>query len=266
MTDNFHDTMDFPGGNPQRFSGFSLTGSEGNGWLHQGPHGRIDSIANVSLAREAYHMRLDVDPAIRTKWQALLDSLAELARVPAALIMHVQDPHIEVYGSSRSDGNPYSVGDREEWQGSGLYCEWVIKNRRELLVSNAVDEPDWADNPDIKLGMVAYLGFPICQPGGEVFGTLCILDSQANSFSPLIERVMLNYREMLEAHLLLLDQRRRLMRTLQGILPICSVCKKIRDEENNWHHLEDYLVQHTAAELSHGLCPVCLEQFMPDLT
>lgn len=46
---------------------------------------------------------------------------------------------------------------------------------------------------------------------------------------------------------------------LQKLLPICCYCKKIRDDDNYWHQLESYLVEHTQARFSHGVCPDCLE-------
>lgn len=47
------------------------------------------------------------------------------------------------------------------------------------------------------------------------------------------------------------------VKQLQGLLPICSYCKKIRDEQNYWHRVESYLSEHTAVEFSHGICPSC---------
>ena len=44
---------------------------------------------------------------------------------------------------------------------------------------------------------------------------------------------------------------------LEGIIPICCVCKKIKDDQNGWHQLERYVSDHSEAEFSHGLCPVC---------
>lgn len=48
------------------------------------------------------------------------------------------------------------------------------------------------------------------------------------------------------------------VQTLREILPICSYCRKIRDDENYWHTVEDYIGQHTATRFSHGICPSCL--------
>jgi two-component system, cell cycle sensor histidine kinase and response regulator CckA len=58
---------------------------------------------------------------------------------------------------------------------------------------------------------------------------------------------------------LALDQ----VRTLRGLVPICSACKKIRDDAGFWHQVETYVHDHTEAEFSHGLCPDCLPTFFP---
>jgi PAS domain S-box-containing protein len=47
------------------------------------------------------------------------------------------------------------------------------------------------------------------------------------------------------------------VRTLQAFLPICSYCKRIRDDENYWHAVESYISSHTATQFSHGICPAC---------
>ena len=49
------------------------------------------------------------------------------------------------------------------------------------------------------------------------------------------------------------------VRTLQAILPVCSYCKKVRDDENYWHSVEGYIQTHTDTQFSHGICPSCYE-------
>jgi PAS domain S-box-containing protein len=48
------------------------------------------------------------------------------------------------------------------------------------------------------------------------------------------------------------------VRTLQEILPICSYCRKIRDDENYWHTVEGYIAEHTSSRFSHSICPNCM--------
>jgi len=53
---------------------------------------------------------------------------------------------------------------------------------------------------------------------------------------------------------------------LQGLFPICSYCKKIRDDQNYWEQIDHYIARHSAAQFSHGVCPDCYEKFArPDL-
>lgn len=55
------------------------------------------------------------------------------------------------------------------------------------------------------------------------------------------------------------------IKTLKGILPICSVCKKIRDGKGYWNQIEIYIREHSDAEFSHGICQECAKKMYPDL-
>lgn len=53
------------------------------------------------------------------------------------------------------------------------------------------------------------------------------------------------------------------IKTLSGMLPICSSCKKIRDDEGYWNVLERYIMDHSEAEFTHGICPDCMLELYP---
>ena len=56
------------------------------------------------------------------------------------------------------------------------------------------------------------------------------------------------------------------VKQLEGIVPICSYCKKIRDDKNYWQRIEQYITEHSEATFSHGICPDCYEQYIkPEL-
>lgn len=61
------------------------------------------------------------------------------------------------------------------------------------------------------------------------------------------------------------DDSERQVKRLEGLLPICGHCKKIRDENNQWHVLEVYIKDHSAADFSHGICPECLAKHYPNV-
>lgn len=207
------------------------------------------------------------------KWQDIVDNMASLIGVPAGLIMRVIEPEIEVFVSSKTPENPYHPGEKEHLHESGLYCETVIKNKEKLLVPNALSDKKWRNNPDIKLNMIAYLGFPILFPDGKPFGTICVLDNKGNPYSDKFIHLIQNYREIIESSLELIcfnhilgEKNKRFsdylseIKTLRGILPICANCKKIRDDKGYWNQIESYISAHSEAEFSHGICPECAKE------
>ncbi|MHB8894785.1 MAG: response regulator [Candidatus Geothermincolia bacterium] len=52
------------------------------------------------------------------------------------------------------------------------------------------------------------------------------------------------------------------IKRLQGLLPICCYCKKIRDDQNYWQEIEHYIHEHSEADFSHGICPECYKKFL----
>jgi hypothetical protein len=232
-------------------------------------HNRSKKMTNKEI-------RIEVPGNILKRWQEIADILAEIIGVPAALIMRFTEPGIEVFVSSDSKDNPYKPGDRETLYGSGLYCEAVIKAQEKLLVPDALADPNWKNNPDVKLKMISYLGFPIFLPNKKPFGTLCILDNKPNEYSKTIERLMLKFCGLIESHLeiiymnqILGDQNKRVtdylmeLQALRGLVPICAYCKSIRDKRDDWHPVEHYLPQHPEARFSHSICPKCMGKLCP---
>jgi len=55
------------------------------------------------------------------------------------------------------------------------------------------------------------------------------------------------------------------IRTLSGMFPICSSCKKIRNDQGYWMQIESYIRDHSEAEFSHGICPECAQRLYPGL-
>ena len=61
-----------------------------------------------------------------------------------------------------------------------------------------------------------------------------------------------------------LEQALTRVRQLQGLLPICAYCKRIRDDQNYWNQVETYLAEHTDVQFGHGICPSCFERVIQD--
>ncbi|MEF1288831.1 sensor domain-containing phosphodiesterase [Vibrio sp. M260118] len=146
---------------------------------------------------------------ISGSWQNIVNLLAEIVNVPAALIMRVHKEHIEVFSANNNHKHPYKVGDSETL-GQGLYCETVVNENRNLIVPNASIDPQWASNPDIKFGLLAYCGLPVRWPNGDMFGTICVLDDRENPFIDTYQQLLVSFRDSIEAQLKTLFQNQHL--------------------------------------------------------
>jgi C4-dicarboxylate-specific signal transduction histidine kinase len=111
--------------------------------------------------------------------------------------------HYKVVSSSASEGNPFPTDDAFAMD-IGTFCETVIKSRAPLLVSNALEDDLWKQAPEIKTGMVSYLGLPVAWPDGRMFGTICVLDDKTNRYSDLYQELLAHCRDVLESDLQIL--------------------------------------------------------------
>jgi len=75
--------------------------------------------------------------------------------------------------------------------------------------------------------------------------------------------VCFNYAELIEEKQRLEKALKEIM-TLSGLIPICSNCKKIRDDQGYWQQVEIYVRDHSAADFSHGICPECFVKIYPE--
>ncbi|MBN2246326.1 MAG: diguanylate cyclase [Candidatus Aminicenantes bacterium] len=156
------------------------------------------------------HPPIDIPEEKLKLWQDLVDLMASTLKVPAGLIMRINNKDIEVFMASRNQENPYHPGDKEVLLDSGLYCERVLRNRKLLIVPDALEDKEWKNNPDVKLGMIFYAGYPIKTPDGQLFGTICVLDRKKTKPSEIYQKIMLKFRDLIEMDLLVLAQNREL--------------------------------------------------------
>jgi len=54
------------------------------------------------------------------------------------------------------------------------------------------------------------------------------------------------------------------MKYLEGILPVCASCKKIRDDKEGWQQIEEYIRDRSDVDFSHGICPDCARKLYPE--
>ena len=80
------------------------------------------------------------------------------------------------------------------------------------------------------------------------------------SISPKKKEIELEKMELISKLQDALDR----IKLLRGIIPICSACKNIRDDQGYWNNIENYIKEHSDADFSHGICPDCARKLYPE--
>jgi ligand-binding sensor protein len=134
-------------------------------------------------------------------WQRIVDSISLALSVPSVMINRVGPLELEVFRSNTGPANPFPAGTRMPLL--GVYCAATAGARRRLRVEDARNDPVWADSPTAKAGIFAYLGYPLLWPDGDMFGTICAVDTKANTWVTPSDTLLQAVKSAVEAHLAL---------------------------------------------------------------
>ncbi|MBA4312542.1 MAG: hypothetical protein C0417_07920 [Chlorobiaceae bacterium] len=120
-----------------------------------------------------------------------------------------------------------------------------IADRYEIQVLKKSGEPFWVD----------VSGAPMKDREGSIYGSVAILSdmTERKQSEEEREKLLIELRDALAN-----------VKTLSGLVPICSLCKKVRDDKGYWEQVESYIMKHSDAIFSHGYCPECAQKYLDD--
>ena len=152
------------------------------------------------------------------------------------------------------------------------FCAHTIFQAKLLVVEDATMDDRFGSNPLVTGDphIRFYAGAPLLTPEGHGLGSLCVIDRQPRQLSleqtsalEAMARLVVTQLELRRVSHELADTAANL-KTLSGLLPICSYCKGIRNDQGYWERVETYLQDHTGMDLTHGICPQCVQQHFAD--
>jgi hypothetical protein len=153
---------------------------------------------------------------------------------------------------------------------------WVLEHRKPLLSNRPQADPRASGIPPGHLPIDRFLAVPVLD-GDALAGGIFLANKEEDYTSAdlaLLQRIGALYAIALqrrgfedERERLILEYQAALaqVKQLSGLLPICSSCKKVRDDKGYWTQIEEYVSDHSEADFSHSLCPDCLNKLYPDL-
>lgn len=147
----------------------------------------------------AYMTGEDPFDAVKRRWQFMIDLLAQMAAMPYAMINRIEMNELTVL----------ILNDGAEGLGAGMcwdmalntYCKTVMGTNQTLLVQDAKLTERWDDCPAAMFGLISYYGLPIRDASGEMFGTICVMDSQPSNPDENTKRLISVLRDAVEQDL-----------------------------------------------------------------
>jgi len=141
------------------------------------------------------------------------------------------------------------------------------------VVNDAREDARFRDNALVcsEPNIVFYAGVPLCTPSGARIGSLCVIDRRPRELSALQIRSL----ETLAHQVVLQLELKRVSDQLAGalqrldvmerLIPICSYCKGIRNDQGYWGTVEAFIKSHDNVEFSHGVCDACMAKYFPEV-
>ena len=208
-------------------------------------------------ALKEYHI---LDTGTEQAYDDITILAAHICEVPIAMISLVDEAR-QWFKSK--------VGlEQQQTSRNVAFCAHAILQNEPFIVRDATKDRRFADNalvtgePHVRF----YAGIPLINPEGLALGTLCVVDHQPRLLSAAQQEAL----RALSRQVMALPELRRVsahladalehVKTLEGLLPICAWCKRIRDDKGYWDQVEAYIHKSTGADFTHGICPQCLEK------
>ena len=226
------------------------------------PAARIPEFEAERIAALKAYAVLDT-PAER-RFDDLTELVAHLCDVPIAVVSLVDTDR--QWFKSR-------VGlDVSETHRDAAFCAHAILSDELCVIEDAERDERVLDNP-LVLGppnIRFYAGAPLVVGGGHRMGTLCVIDQRPRTLSPQQRELLTT----LARHVVELLELRRTsaqlaaaltrVRTLGELIPICSHCRKVRNDQDYWSSIEQFIARQTGSQFSHGICPDCVREHFPE--
>lgn len=145
---------------------------------------------------EHQHNGLDI-----SKWQNLVNMLAELFDAASGDIIQYRGDHFSVVTTSQNKENFLSARSTWEWE-TKTFCRYIVENKSGIYINNAINHDFWCDAPFVASGTVcSYFGEPIYWPNGNIFGSFCVIDNKPTDYSSKLKPLLSQLKLLVEGEL-----------------------------------------------------------------
>jgi len=152
-------------------------------------------------------------------------------------------------------------------------CAHAILNQGITVIRDTRADPRFATNPLVTFtpAIRFYAGVPLRAADDHPIGTLCVIDHEPRDLSDVqirtleaLARQVVLQLELRRSSAQLADALERI-RLIEGLIPICSYCKSIRNDQGYWSTVEKFIQEHSEVQFTHGVCDNCIEKHFPEV-
>ena len=204
---------------------------------------------------------------VRTAESGELALSSVAARLPDLILLDIQMPGMDGFEVFKK------IKDREDCRDIPIIFLSAVTEMEKRVKGLTLGAVDFISKPFERRELFARV-----QTHVEMHRLHLQLEHQAAQLQSANEQLQAEIAERKKTEIVLLEstkEREKLIvelqsalenvKTLQGLLPICANCKKIRDDKGFWNQVEGYIQEHTNAVFSHGICPECYEKLYGDI-
>jgi len=160
---------------------------------------KVTMIDNQSCLSRSQQRIIDLD-----KWQQTVDLIAELFDSACGTIVQLRQNEFNVVVASQNEDNFLSRNDSWSWE-LNSFCRNIAETKEGVNIQEAQLDPYWKLSPLVEEGKIrSYCGLPIFWPGGELFGTICIIDTKETKHSEELLKVLAQFCRLITADLQML--------------------------------------------------------------
>ena len=172
-------------------------------------------------------------------------------------LMHTNPEGLSIWGGNPKVGQGGATGAKMRKHGSDIAMErrerpvWRALLKGESIKNEILD----IETPDGGRRVISSSAAPVRDQKGRIQGAVVINEDITKA-----KRLEKEREDLIHS----LEEARKNIKILSGLLPICANCKKIRDDQGAWEQMEQYIHSHSEADFSHGICPDCMRRLYPE--
>ncbi len=164
---------------------------------------------------ESLNLDFEVPGSLEKNWQRILELLVELLDVNAGFITKVNSENLRVLKLNANE--KIEIAEDDVIDLAEVYCQEAVKKEKMVEINDARSIEKWQDSVELEMGFISYLGIPVYYNQKKLFGTICVVDTEARRFTEKEKSILKEFKLSLENQLNNIQTNKKLKKQVEII-------------------------------------------------